>query len=124
MVIYRDLPFEGSKSAETLRALFDSGATLSCIRPDLAEKIGRLDELKRPLKLQTADKENDIEIKYKILLEFYIDEFRLSDEFIVVPNLSEEAIIGATTMQKWRMKLNFEQDTIEVSPLAKNIILK
>lgn len=34
----------------------------------------------------------------------------------MVPNLSEEAIIGAATLQKWRIKLNFEDDIVEVDP--------
>jgi hypothetical protein len=40
----------------------------------------------------------------------------LSDEFLVVPGLSEEAIIGATTMQKWRIKLDFGHDQLFVDP--------
>ena len=40
----------------------------------------------------------------------------LSDEFLVVPNFSEEAIIGAATLQKWRIKLDFEHDTVIVDP--------
>jgi hypothetical protein len=30
--------------------------------------------------------------------------------------LSEEIIIGAATMQKWRIKLDFEHDTVWVDP--------
>ena len=33
--------------------------------------------------------------------------------FLVVPNLSEEAITGAATLQKWRIKLNFEDDIVK-----------
>lgn len=44
----------------------------------------------------------------------------LSDEFLVLEDLSEEVIIGAATMQKWRMKLDFEHDTVSVdSKVAK-----
>ena len=48
----------------------------------------------------------------------------VSDEFLVVPGLSEEVIIGAATMQKWRIKLNFEYDTAEVDPKVAKLILK
>lgn len=44
------------------------------------------------------------------------DETLLSDEFLVVPNLSEEAIIGAATLQKWKIKLDFEHDQVIVDP--------
>ncbi len=48
----------------------------------------------------TASEGAYIEVKKACRLEFYIDDVRLTDEFYVVPGLSEEAIIGATTMQK------------------------
>lgn len=40
----------------------------------------------------------------------------ISDEFLVIPGLSEEAIIGAATMQKWRIKLDFENVRVIVDP--------
>ena len=43
-----------------------------------------------------------------------MDDFLLSDEFLVIPGLREEAIIGAATMQKWRIKLDFEHDVVIV----------
>lgn len=49
-------------------------------------------------------------------LDFYINDVLLSDEFLVVPGLSEEAIIGAATLQKWRIKLDFEHDKVFVDP--------
>ena len=59
-----------------------------------------------------------------LLSEFYINDIRMSDEFMVVPNLSEEAIIGATTMQKWRIKLDFEHDKAHVDPKMARLQLK
>ena len=53
-----------------------------------------------------------------IRLDFYINDVLLSDEFLVVPGLSEEAIIGAATLQKWRIKLDFERDQVIVDPKA------
>jgi hypothetical protein len=40
----------------------------------------------------------------------------MSDEFFVVPNLSEEVIIGAATLQKWRIKLDFEHEVVVLNP--------
>ena len=57
-----------------------------------------------------------IEVTERVTLDFYLNDVLLSDEFLVVPGLSEEVIIGAATMQKWRIKLNFEYDTVEVDP--------
>jgi hypothetical protein len=49
-------------------------------------------------------------------LDFYVNGLRMTDEFMVVPNLSESVIIGATTLQKWKIKLDFEHDTIIIDP--------
>lgn len=110
------LLFAGSKGEKRLYTLFDSGANLSCIDK------GHLDNLEVPVslgrvrRLATASEGHYIEVEYAVRLDFYINDVLLSDEFLVVPNLSEEAIIGAATLQKWRIKLNFEADTVEVDP--------
>ncbi len=57
-------------------------------------------------------------------LDFEVNEINLSDEFMVVPRLSEEVIIGATTMQKWRIKLDFEHDAVIIEPKVAKLILK
>ena len=65
-----------------------------------------------------------MEIKHAVRLDFYIDDIPLSDEFMVVPNLSEEAILGVATLQKWRIKLDFEHDTVHVDPKVAKLMLK
>jgi len=65
-----------------------------------------------------------MKFEQRLMADFYINEIRMSDEFMIVPNLSEEAIIGATTMQKWRIKLDFEHDTVIIDPKIAKAILK
>ena len=115
-VIKIPLLFVGTKGEKNLYTLFDSGANLSCIDknqlPDLEVPVS----LGRKRQLSTASEGHFIEISERVTLDFYIHDILLSDEFLVVPNLSEEAIIGAATLQKWRIKLNFEHDSVEVDP--------
>jgi siroheme synthase (precorrin-2 oxidase/ferrochelatase) len=115
-IIKLPLLYAGSKGEKKLYTLFDSGANLSCINPDYIEELGEMQALGRIRKLSTASEGHFIEVKHRISLDFYINDVLLSDEFLVVPNLSEEAIIGAATLQKWRIKLNFEYDIVEVDP--------
>ncbi len=115
-IIKLPLRFEGSKGEKILYALFDSGANLSCINEEFAEEIANLEPFLQPRRLATASEHHFIEIKSAIRTDFYLNDVHLSDEFLVVPDLSEEVIIGATTMQKWRMKLDFEHDTVYVDP--------
>lgn len=105
-------------------ALFDSGATFSCINPVYVDEIGRPEKMRHPMEVATASQGTYLRIEERITPDFYMNDVRMSDEFMVVPNLSEEAIIGVTTMQKWRMKLDFENDTVIVDPKIAKAILK
>lgn len=68
------------------------------------------------MELTTADRGTYLKVDERITTDFYVDDIRLSDEFVIVPGLSEDAIIGAITMQKWRIKLDFEYDKVVIDP--------
>jgi predicted aspartyl protease len=123
MIIRLPLRFEGSKGEKYLYALFDSGATYSCINDSLVKDIEILTPLHTPMMLATASAEIFMQITNRSTIDFYHDDIRLSDEFLVVPGLSEEVIIGANTMQKWRLKLDFENDNVIVDPRVAKLIL-
>jgi hypothetical protein len=123
MIIRLPLRFEGSKGEKHLYALFDSGATYSCINDTLVDELEILTPLHTPMKLATASSSTYMEITNTCRLDFYHDDVRLSDEFLVVPGVSEEVIIGAATMQKWRLKLDFENDKVIVDPRVAKLIL-
>ncbi len=124
MTIKLPLLFKGSKGEKTLYALFDTGSTYSCISEEFADKIGNLDKLPETRYFGTASENQYLKAENRIGLDFEINDVNLTDEFMVVPQLSEEAIIGATTMQKWRLKLDFEHDAVIVDPKVAVIILK
>ena len=123
-IIRIPLHFEGSVGEKVAYALFDSGATFSCMREDIAHEIARPDKLRRPLEVATASEGHYVRIEEALRADFYYDDIRLSDEFMVVPGLSEEAIIGVNTLQKWRIRLDFEHDTVIIDPKVAKLILK
>ena len=123
-IIKLPILYEGSQGEKTLLTLFDSGATFSCINADLVKGLSKLDRLRKSKFVGTASEGHYIEIKHAIRLDFYIDDIQLSDEFMVVPGLSEDAILGVTTLQKWRIKLDFEHDSVIVDPKIAKFILK
>jgi len=118
------LLFMGSKGEKIIYTLFDKGATFSCVSPENAEEIGLVEKMRRPLEVATASRGHYVKIENTLRSDFFYDDIRLSDEFMVVPDLSEEAIIGVNTMQKWRIKLDFEHDRIIVDPKVAKLILK
>ena len=124
MIIKLPLSFKGSKDEKKLYALFDTGSTYSCIRDDIAEEMGISDRLPEPMYFGTASENQYLKVESGMRLNFEINDIVLSDEFMIVPRLSEEVIIGVTTMQKWRIKLDFEHDTVIVDPKVAKLILK
>lgn len=115
-VIKIPLLYMGSKGEKHLYTLFTSGANLSCMNPQFVDGLEVPVNLGRKRIISTANEGDFIEVTQVIRLDFFIHDILLSDEFLVVPVLSEEAIIGAATLQKWRIKLDFEHDTVHVDP--------
>ena len=117
MILERKLMYEGSEDIKELNSLFDSGASYSCINPrHLENNFATIIKLRRPYQVETAQEKTYMEITHLVHLDFELDNIRMSDDFLVVPNLSEDVIIGAYTMQKWKIKLDFENDEIITNP--------
>ena len=106
----------GSKGSTEELILFDSGATYSVIRPDVAEKLGIVESLPEPMDFGTAEGTRTLRAEQAVRLNFHLNGYRFSDEFMLISGLSEPAIIGAATLQKWRMKLDFENDDVIIDP--------
>jgi hypothetical protein len=118
------LQYEGSQGEKVIHTLFDSGATFSCISEDAVDGLETLVKMRHPMKVATAAIGNFLFIEHAIRLDFYYNDIRLSDEFMVVPGLSEDAILGVNTFQKWRIKLDFENDTVIIDPKVAKAMLK
>jgi len=115
-VIQKTIQLEGTKGSQEAMALFDSGATYSCIRPELAAALEIVLRLPRPMDFSTAKDGEVVTARERVSLNFYLQGYRFSDEFMLIPGLSEPVIIGAATLQKWRMKLDFEADEVIIDP--------
>ncbi|WP_455382251.1 retropepsin-like aspartic protease [Salinispira pacifica] len=115
----------GSKGRARCRALFDSGASYSIIRRDIAERIEQLVPLPDPESwiFETAEPGRLIESKFRVTLDFRFDdsEAHFSDEFVVFDGLSEELIVGAKTMQAWKISLDFATETVNYRKTAQRL---
>ena len=96
--------------------MFDSGASVSCIRPELARELEQPIPLRIPLQISTAEDKTFMPVDKKVSLDFFIDNLRFFTEFFLIPGLSEDVIIGAVTMQQWRFKLDFEKEEVIIDP--------
>lgn len=115
-IIEKELRLVGSKGEREVKAIFDSGVSYSCIAPELARELGMVEALPEPMEFGTAKEGESLSAKEAIRLNFYLEGYRFSDEFMLIPNLSEPVLIGAKTLQAWRLKLNFETDEVIIDP--------
>jgi len=115
-IIQKRVKLVGSKGTREVEALFDSGATYSCIRPDIARELDVVNLLPERMVFGTAKNGDQLIATERTTLNFFLKDCRFSDEFMLIPDLSEELIIGAKTLQAWRMKLDFEADDVIIDP--------
>jgi len=115
-ILEHEVTLIGSIGNRKCHALFDSEASYSIIRRDIAEILAPLDPLPDPENwiFETARMGELIQAKYRVTLNFRFDDSkaRFSDELIVFDECSEEVIVGATTMQKWQIKLDFREEQV------------
>lgn len=126
-ILQKELTLIGSKGRTRRLALFDSGASYSIIRRDIAEAIAVLEPLPDPENwiFETARKGDLIEAHDHVMLAFRFDdsEARFTDEFVVFDECTEEVVIGAVTLQKWHIKLDFEREEIVYRKTAEKLRL-
>jgi len=125
-VIVKEILLEGSKGIDKVKALFDSGASMSFIKKSIAQKLGTIEKLPKPLEFETAKAGETLVVYEAVRLDFYLDGDRLSDEFLVVSDeiMSEDCIIGASTFQKWRLVIDFDKENVYSTRQVKKHILK
>jgi hypothetical protein len=124
-VLEHEVTLVGSKGRVRCRALFDSGADYSIIRRDIAEQIAQLNLLPDPENwvFETARPGDLVETRYRVALDFLFEDSlaRFSDEFIVFDDCSEEVIVGAKTMQAWRITLDFDAEQVTYRKTARRL---
>ena len=124
-ILEHDVVLIGSKGRERCRAMFDSGASYSIIRRDLAERLANLEPLPNPDEwvFETARPGDLIQARHRVPLDLRFDdsEARFSDEFIVFETLAEELIIGAHTMQAWHITLDFQNEAVVYRKTAQRL---
>jgi hypothetical protein len=124
-VLEHEVTLVGSKGRVRCRALFDSGADYSIIRRNVAERIEPLAVLPDMENwiFETARPGDLIHARYRVALDLLFDDSlaRFSDEFIVFDDCSQEVIIGAKTMQAWRITLDFETEQVTYRKTARRL---
>jgi predicted aspartyl protease len=122
-LIVKRLRVAGDKGERRLEVLFDTGAGASFIRRDVAERIATTLELPSPKTYTLGDGVGRLRVNETAVLYVYIQRVEISDNFIVSPRLADEVIIGASTMQKWRLKLDLENERVIIDKKMARLLL-
>ena len=122
-LIVKKLRVAGDKGERRLEVLFDTGAGASFIRRDVADKIATTLELPSPKTFTLGDGVGRLRVNETAILYVYIGGVEISDNFIVSPRLADEVIIGASTMQKWRVKLDLEDEKVIIDKRMARLLL-
>lgn len=116
-LIFKEVVLRGDKGERKFQALWDNGSSESFIRKNLAEKVGTVLNLSAPREFEMGKGVLLVEESTGIM-DVKVEGYNLFWHFLVVPELSEELIIGADFLQRWKIKLDPENERIIVDPKA------
>lgn len=122
-LIVKRLRVAGDKGKRRLQVLFDTGASVSFVRRDVVEKMATVVKLPSPETYTLGDGVGKLRVNETVVLHVFINGVRTSDNFVVATRLSDEVIIGATTMQKWRIKLDLENEKVIIDKRMARLLL-
>jgi len=112
--VFGEVTIRSNKGESRVRGLFDTGASRTFIRTDVAKKLGDLIPLSKPRLATLGDGENKIEIKEGMFLEITLDAYILTTDADVSPKLAHELIIGAQTMQEWGIVVDPKEEKVVI----------
>jgi len=115
-LIYKKLRFTAQKSSKIFNVLMDTGASESFINKKEAKAIGKI--VKMATKKRYELGKGFFDADEVIFTDVDINGYSLHWTFVVVPGLSDQAIIGADFFQRWKIKLAPETERIILDPKA------
>ena len=73
---------------------------------------------RRPLRFTMADGREAFTVDQMINLDVMVGEIPLIYNYYVVDELAEELIIGADMMQRWKISLDLDNESVTIDPRA------
>ena len=117
-IIIKEYTVTGNRNNDTVRVLYDTGAGSSFVRRDIAENLGDIVRTPRPMQFMMADARESFTVDQDITLDINVEGTPLMFSFFVVDDLAEELIIGADMMQKFKISLDLDTESVAIDPRA------
>jgi len=103
--VYRVLKVRSSRGELDVKALFDTGASFTVVRRDVAEKIGHI--LPTDVREVTlADGKTKLKVLGYIPISTVLEGSPIDDIAYVIEELAEELIVGVKVMEFYDIKLD------------------
>ena len=103
-MVSKTIRVRGDRGAVSVEALFDTGASKSLIRRDIALKVATPLRAPTAWTFQLGDGKGRLKTNEMVGLFFQLKGVPIAHTFIVARYLSDEAIIGTDLMQFWRIR--------------------
>ena len=117
-IIVKEYTVTGNRRSDTVRVLYDTGAGASFVRRDIAEPLGNIDSSPVPIRFVMANRQETFIVEHVINLAVDIDGAPLVYMFYIAEDLAEELIIGADMMQRFKITLNMDNESVSIDPRA------
>jgi hypothetical protein len=115
-LIVKPTNLTGDKGSATVQALYDTRASASFLRREIAERIATVSALPSAHRFTLGDGKDVLRVQEAVNLDITIDEVTVFFNVLVVDELGEEMIIGADMLQRWKIHLDPEQEEVYIDP--------
>ena len=92
----------------TVRAVFDTGSHFTIVRESCLPAGAQVLKYAKPKDMRTATQGGPLSITGATQLVIEIGDKQVQDEVLVAPQLGQEMLVGAGTMQKWDISIQNE----------------
>jgi hypothetical protein len=121
-IIRKEIAVAGSRGERSCEVLFDTGASACFVREDVASELGQVVKAPFPLAFKLG---NNTVMKAQKMVDLFLDikGHKLPFQFLVVPELPYEIIVGADFLQRWKINLDPATEDFIIDERALEIIL-
>ncbi|MDH7486480.1 MAG: retropepsin-like aspartic protease [Anaerolineae bacterium] len=111
-LIIKPVEVIGDRDRVQVQALFDTEASASFLRRDIAESVATFSRWPAPWKFVLGDGKNTIEAQDFVGVHITIKGVTVFFPLLVVDQIGEEMIIGADMLQRWKIRLDPEKEEV------------
>ncbi|MEW6096000.1 MAG: 2-C-methyl-D-erythritol 4-phosphate cytidylyltransferase [bacterium] len=116
-LIYKKITIGGDKGEMAVNALFDTGASESFIHENIANQIATTLKLHLPRRFELGKGTMLVDTSTGVL-DVIVNGANLFGAFLVAKELSEEAILGADFLQRWKISIDIEKEELLIDEKA------